>query len=61
MALHPALSGGNAVGNLWAVNYNVRKNLVLDGGFDHGLTSTSTHWEMFAGFTYLLPHKVRLH
>jgi hypothetical protein len=51
---------GNAVGNLWAVNYNARKNLVLDCGFDHGLTSTSTHWETFAGFTYLLPHKVHL-
>lgn len=52
---------GNAVGNLWAVNYNLRNNLVLDGGFDHGLTHTSTRWEMFAGFTYLLPHKILLH
>ena len=48
----------NAVGNLWAVNYNVNRNLVLDGGFDHGLTSTSTHWEVFTGFTYLLPHRI---
>jgi hypothetical protein len=52
---------GNAVGNLWALNYNARKNLVFDGGFNRGLTSTSTRWEVFAGFTYLLPHKVRLH
>jgi hypothetical protein len=52
---------GNAVGNLWAVNYNARKNLVFDCGFDRGLTSTSTRWEVFAGFTYLLPHKVRWH
>ncbi len=52
---------GNAVGNLWALNYNARKNLVLDGGFNRGLTGTSTRWEVFAGFTYLLPHKVRLH
>ncbi len=52
---------GNAVGNLWAVNYNARKNVVLDCGFDHGLTSTSTQWEVFAGFTYLLPHKLPLH
>lgn len=52
---------GNAVGNLWAVNYNAKKNLVLDCGFDHGLTSTSTQWEVFAGFTYLLPHKLPLH
>jgi hypothetical protein len=51
----------NAVGNLWALNYNARKNLVLDGGFNRGLTSTSTRWEAFAGFTYLLPHKVHLH
>src|ERR1700686_1418675 len=29
----------NAVGNLWALNYNARKNLVLDGGFNRGLTS----------------------
>jgi hypothetical protein len=51
----------NTVGNLWALNYNMRNNLVLDGGFNRGLTSTSTRWEAFAGFTYLLPHKVRLH
>lgn len=48
---------GNAVGNLWALNYNARPNLVFDGGFDRGLTSTSTRWELFFGFTYLLPHK----
>jgi hypothetical protein len=48
----------NAVGNLWAVSYTVRPTLVLDGGFDHGLTRTSTRWEAFAGFTYLLPHKL---
>ena len=46
----------NAVGNLWALNYNARRNLVLDGGFDRGLTSTSTRWEIFFGFTYLLRH-----
>ena len=50
-----------AVGNLWALNYNLRKNLVLDGGFNHGLTSTSTRWEVFVGFTYLLPHKISGH
>jgi hypothetical protein len=52
------LTGRNAVGNLWAVSYPVRKNLVLDAGFDRGLTSSSTHWEGFAGFTYLLPHRL---
>jgi hypothetical protein len=50
----------NAVGNLWALNYNARSNLVLDGGFNRGLTSTSTRWEVFVGFTYLLPHKLSL-
>lgn len=55
----PFLSG-NAVGNLWAVNYNARRNVVLDCGFDHGLTSTSAQWEAFAGFTYLLPRKLPL-
>ena len=51
---------GNAVANLWAVSYAARRNLVLDCGFDHGLTSSSTQWEVFAGFTYLLPHKLPL-
>ena len=49
-----------AVGNLWALNYNARKNLVFDGGFNRGLDNTSTRWEAFAGFTYLLPHKVSI-
>lgn len=52
---------GNAVGNLWAVNYNMTNTVVLDCGFNHGLTSTSAQWEVFAGFTYLLPHKLPLH
>jgi hypothetical protein len=50
--------GGNAVGNLWALNCNLRKNLVFDGGFNRGLTTTSTRWEEFFGFTYLLPRKI---
>jgi hypothetical protein len=52
------LTHGNAAGNLWAVSYPVKKNLVVDTGFEHGLTSTSTQWEGFAGFTYLLPHRL---
>jgi hypothetical protein len=52
------LTNGNAVGNLWALSYVVRKNLVVDAGFDHGFTSTSTKWEGFAGFTYVLPHRL---
>jgi len=51
---------GHAVGNLWALNYNARNNLVFDCGFNHGLTNTSTRWEVFTGFTYLLPHKLRV-
>jgi hypothetical protein len=48
----------NAVGNLWAFGYNARKTLVFDAGFNRGLTSTSTRWEAFIGFTYLLPHRL---
>ena len=48
----------HAVGNLWALSYSARKNLVLDAGFDRGITSTSTRWEVFAGFTYLLPRRL---
>lgn len=49
---------GNALGNLWAISYTANKDLVFDAGFDRGLTSTSTQWEVFAGFTYLLSHKI---
>jgi len=49
---------GNAIGNLWAVGYTARKTLVFDAGFNRGLTGTSTRWEAFVGFTYLLPHRL---
>lgn len=49
---------GNAVGNLWAVNYNLSRNFVFDAGFNRGLTSTSARWEVVTGFTYLLPRKI---
>jgi hypothetical protein len=49
---------GNAIGNLWALSYSASKDLVFDAGFDHGLTNTSTHWEIVAGFTYLVPHRI---
>jgi hypothetical protein len=52
---------GNAVGNLWALSYSASKDLVFDAGFDHGLTNTSTHWEILAGFTYLLPRRLSPH
>ena len=48
----------NCVGNLWALTYSPRKTLVFDAGFNRGLTHTSTQWEAFAGFTYLLPHRL---
>jgi hypothetical protein len=48
----------NATGNLWAASYTARKTLVFDVGFNHGLTGTSTQWEGFLGFTYLLPHRL---
>lgn len=56
-----ASPGSNAVGTLWALGYTLRPNLVLDAGFDRGLTSTSTAWQGFAGFTYLLPHRLWPH
>ena len=56
-----ASTRSNAVGILWAPAYTLRPNLVLDCGFDRGLTSTSTAWQGFAGFTYLLPHRLWNH
>jgi hypothetical protein len=47
-----------AIGNLWAVSYPLRPNLVIDAGFQHGFTATSTKWEGFVGFTYLLPRRL---
>ena len=52
------IARANAVGLLFAGGYTVRPNLVLDAGFERGLTSTSTAWQGFAGFTYLLPHRL---
>ena len=49
---------GHAAGFLFGPTYTARPNLVFDVGFDRGLTSTSTRWEFFMGFTYLLPKKL---
>jgi hypothetical protein len=49
---------GNAIGSLWAASYTARRNLVFDAGFNRGFTATSTRWEAFFGFTYLLPHRL---
>lgn len=51
-------SQSNAVGMLLAPSYSVNRFLVLDGGFNRGLTSTSTRWEGFIGLTYLLPRRL---
>jgi hypothetical protein len=48
----------NAAGLLLAPSYAVNRFLVLDGGFNRGLTGASTRWEVFAGFTYLVPKKL---
>jgi hypothetical protein len=59
-----ATAGGSEVGRanlvdlLVAPSVALRPNLVLDGGFSHGFTSTSTRWQSFVGFTYLLPHRL---
>ncbi|HET9364719.1 MAG TPA: hypothetical protein VFP71_06950 [Candidatus Angelobacter sp.] len=49
---------GHAAGFLTGPAYSVTPRLVLDIGFNRGLTSTSTRWEFFTGFTYLLPKKL---
>jgi hypothetical protein len=56
--LSKPLTHGYAVGNLWSTSSSLRKNLVVDAGFDHGLTSTATQWEGFAGVSYLLPRRL---
>jgi len=49
---------GNAIQNLWYIGYKPRNTLVFDVGFSKGLTRTSTQWQAFVGFTYLLPKKL---
>jgi hypothetical protein len=49
---------GHAAGFLFGPTYAPKPNLVFDVGFNRGLTSTSTRWEFFMGFTYLLPKKL---
>jgi hypothetical protein len=52
------LSRANLVDALVAFSYTVWPNLVIDGGCSRGLTSSSTEWQSFAGFTYLLPRRL---
>jgi hypothetical protein len=53
-----SIDRANLVDVLFALSYSLRPNLVLDCGFSHGFTSTSTRWQSFAGFTYVLPHRL---
>ena len=52
------LLDGRAVATLWSVSYSLRRNLVIDAGFNRGATDSSTRWEGFVGFTYVLPHRL---
>jgi hypothetical protein len=49
---------GHAAGFLTGPAYSVTPRLVFDIGFNRGLTTTSTRWQFFTGFTYLLPKKL---
>jgi hypothetical protein len=40
------------VSSLWALTYTINPRLVMDGGFEGGLTSGGPHRHVFAGFTY---------
>ena len=52
------LQRGNTIGNLWAVSYAPRGNLIFDVAFNHGFNVTSTRWNVLFGFTYLLPRRL---
>jgi hypothetical protein len=52
------LDDARAGGLLWALSFGPSPRLIYDVGVDLGLTTTSTHWEVFGGFTYLMPHKL---
>lgn len=40
------------VSSLWALTYTINPRLVIDGGFEGGLTSGGPQRHVFAGFTY---------
>jgi len=40
--------------SLWALTYTVRPRLVIDGGFEAGLTSGGPHRHLFFGVTYAI-------
>jgi hypothetical protein len=45
--------------SLWAASYTVRPRLVIDGGFEAGLTSGGPHRHMFFGATYAIGNVYR--
>jgi hypothetical protein len=53
------LLAGRTIATLWAASYSVRPNLVIDAAVNYGFRSTSTRWQLLAGFTYLLPKKLK--
>lgn len=48
--LNPTTS--SFISSLWALTYAISPRLVVDGGFEAGLTSGGPHRHAFAGFTY---------
>ena len=40
--------------SLWALTYTITPRLVIDGGFEGGLTSGGPHRHIFAGLTYAI-------
>jgi hypothetical protein len=47
------------VSSLWALSYTVFPRLVIDGGFEAGLTPGGPHRHVFAGFTYSIAELYR--
>src|SRR5262249_47327608 len=52
------LINSNAAGLLVAPTYTFNRFLVIDAGFNRGLTTTSTRWAGFMGLTYLVPKRL---
>lgn len=52
------LINANAAGLLLAPTYTINRFLVIDAGFNRGLTTTSTRWAVFMGLTYLVPKRL---
>jgi hypothetical protein len=48
--LNPTTS--SFVSSLWALTYTIKPRLVIDSGFEGGLTAGGPHRHVFAGFTY---------